>query len=341
MLNNTSTDQQPGEYEQVLVRCAGFRCLAYRDQKGEWRSVFGGHRIPEVLEVVSTLNGEAAPEAATGRIDMLLDRIDKLPAAPRVMPRLLNALSEPETDLDEIVDLVALDTVLTAKLLRTCNSAYFGPSRPVEEVSEAVHRLGYDTVYRTVAILSSSDCFKVRGLSEADADRLWRHSVAVAFGALFVAEDVGLDRGTLFTAGILHDLGKVVLLGIPKEPGTTADDDTPGDSGDALQREAAIYGFTHAEIGGRMMERWHFSDQLAGSVRFHHSPGAAGGGAPFAACVAVANSLAHSLDDPEGQVTATEVEAALNTLGLAPERMESYYDRIQENLRFAEMMCRR
>jgi putative nucleotidyltransferase with HDIG domain len=339
--HNSAPERMPGPHEQVLVRCAAFQCLAYRNAQGEWRSVFGDHRIPEVLEVVSTPNGATAPPSASRRIDALLARIDLLPPAPRVLPRLLSALSDTQTNISEIADLVALDTVLTARLLRICNSAYFGMPQPVEEVSEAVHRLGYETVYRMVAVLSASDCFKVRDLSEADADRLWRHSVTAGFAALFVAEDVGLDGGALFTAGILHDLGKVFLAAARTELCAALGAGAPGTEIEALEGEMLTYGSTHAEVGGRMLERWHFSDHLAASVRCHHSPAAAGDAARFAACVALANALAHQVNEPATQPTAApEAEAALNILGLAGEQMESYNGRIRENLLFAELMCR-
>jgi putative nucleotidyltransferase with HDIG domain len=272
----------------------------------------------------------------------LLDRVDSLPPAPRVLPRLLSALGDTETDLSQIVDLVTIDTVLTANLLRTCNSAYFGTARPAEDVSEAVQRLGFRTVYRTVAMLSGASCFKSPEPGRLDADRLWRHSVTVAFAAQFIAEDTGLDSGLLFTAGILHDFGKVVLAGVKAEAGTLPVPGTLEANGDTLDWEIATYGFSHAEVGGRMLKRWHFSDQLAASVRCHHDPAAGGDAARFAACISLADTLAHRLDNaPVGQqVTSFEAHTALKILGLAEEQLLCYDDRIRQNLQFVEGMCR-
>jgi putative nucleotidyltransferase with HDIG domain len=295
--------------------------------------------MPEVLDIAPRSDGQGAQKDG---IDHLLDRMVSLPPAPRVLPRLLSALGDTETDLNQIVDLVAIDTVLTANLLRTCNGAYFGASRPVEGVAEAVHRLGFQTVYRTVAMLSGAHCFKSPEPGRPDADRLWRHSVMVAFAAQFVAEDTGLDSGLLFTAGILHDLGKVVLAGV--KPGASAlpSPGTLEPDGDTLDWEEATYGVSHAQVGGRMLERWHFSDQLAASVRCHHDPEAGGDAARFAACISLADTLAHRLDNaPAGPpVTSSEAHTALNILGLAEEQLLCYDDRIRENLQFVEGMCR-
>jgi putative nucleotidyltransferase with HDIG domain len=330
----------PGEY--AVVRCAGFQCLAHRDADGTWRSVFGNRIISDVLEVISGVAGEATPPTSIERLDGLLDRVDSLPPAPRVLPRLLSALSDTATDLHQVVDLVAIDTVLTASVLRTCNSAYFGTARPAEDVAEAVQRLGFQTLYRTIAVVSGANYFKLPKPGRLDADRLWRHSVTVAFAAQFVAEDTGLDSGLLFTAGILHDLGKVVLAGVKAEASTLPAPNTLEANGDMLDWEIATYGFSHAEVGGRMLKRWHFSDQLAASVRCHHDPAAGGDTARFAACISLANTLAHRLDNATAAppVTNSEAHTALNILGLAEEQLLCYDDRIRENLQFVEGMCR-
>jgi putative nucleotidyltransferase with HDIG domain len=330
----------PGEH--VLVRCQGFRCLAYRDTKGIWRGVFGNRQLTDVLEVVPGQDGAATPQPSKDEIDTLLERVDRLPPMPRVLPRLLSLLSDPETDLTQIFELVAVDTALTARLLRACNSACFGMSRPVNDVSEAVHRLGFQTVYRTVAAVSGASCFKSPEPGEPHADRLWRHSVTTAFAAQFVAEDAGLDGSMLFTAGILHDLGKIVLSGAQVEAGEPPEDGTLEAIGDALRWERTTYGFSHAEVGGRMLERWHFSDELATSVKCHHSPETGGGGARFAACVSLADTLAHHLDSrPATQLVASlEAHTALEILGLAEEQLLCYDDRVRENLQFVEGMCR-
>jgi HD-like signal output (HDOD) protein len=97
--------------------------------------VIGNRVIPGVLEIISEVYGGVAAPTSIEILDGLLDRVDSLPPAPRVLPRLLSALCDTETDLNQIVDLVAIDTVLTASLLRTCNGAFFGASRPVEGVS--------------------------------------------------------------------------------------------------------------------------------------------------------------------------------------------------------------
>jgi putative nucleotidyltransferase with HDIG domain len=340
--NAPAPKQLPAPGEHVLIRCPSCRCLAYRDAEGAWRSVFGNRIIPEVLEVIPALNGEAGLPPPKDGIDRLLDQVDLLPPAPRVLPRLLSVLSNTETDLNQVVELVAIDTALTAKLLRTCNSACFGTLRPVNDVAEAVHVLGFQAVYRVVAVATGGNCFKTIGSRGVNADWLWRHSVTTAFAAQLVAEEVGLDGSLLFTAGILHDLGKIILAAAQKEAGILQIFGTEEANREALRLEMATYGFSHAEIGGRMLERWHFSDQLATSIKYHHDPGAGGGAARFAACISLADAVALCLGGTTAAepVTSIEAQTAMDILGLAEQQLVCYHERIKENLRFVEGMCR-
>src|SRR5437867_4153293 len=227
-------------------------------------------------------------------IDEFLDRIDSLPPAPQVLPQLLTTLAEANTDVSRVVDLIAFDPALTAKLLATCNSAFFGKSTPVDDVSEAVNRLGFQTVYRIVAAVRGGNCFRASEGTTSNSGELWRHCVTVAFAAQFVAEDIGADSGLLFTAGMLHDLGKVILAQAYKEDYARLVIETSRLGRTLFEQEKASYGVDHAEVCGRLLERWKFSPPLVASVRFHHDPSAAGEARRLAACVNLADTLAHS-----------------------------------------------
>ena len=233
-----------------------------------------------------------------------------------------------------VAELVAVDPVLTARLLRMCNNALLGISHPIDDVSEAVHHLGFHAVYRTVAVASGSACFKIKGCAAQEADRLWRHSVTTAFAAQFVAEDVGLDSSSLFTAGILHDLGKVVLAGASTAAHGLA-------NGEALAWEKATYGFNHADVGGRILERWRFSDHLVRSVKFHHDPEAGGDMARMTACVSLADVLSHRVEAGEDAAECgAQARTAFEILDITEDNIGLYDERVRENLQFVEGMCR-
>src|SRR5258706_3902286 len=130
------------------------------------------------------------------KIDKLLAGIENLPLSPNPLPQLFQALTDSDSDRSQVVDLISFDPGLTAKLLQTCNSALFGRAEPVNDVAEAVDRLGFQMVYRVVAVVKGTQVLRPSRKSYGvDASKLWRHSVQTAFAAQFIAEDVGAESG--------------------------------------------------------------------------------------------------------------------------------------------------
>src|SRR6266436_755755 len=140
------------------------------------------------------------------KIDKLLAGVENLPLSPNPLPQLFNALTDTESDRSQVVDLISFDPGLTAKLLQTCNSALFGRPELVNDVAEAVDRLGFQMVYRVVAVVKGTQVLRPSKKSYGvEPGKLWRHSVQSAFAAQFIAEDVGAESGLFFTAGLFRD----------------------------------------------------------------------------------------------------------------------------------------
>ncbi len=277
------------------------------------------------------------------KTDELLNRIENLPPAPKILAPLLIALTDIDADVSRVVDMIALDPALTAKVLQTCNSAYFGISRPVDHVDEAVNRLGFQIVYCIVAMASGDASFDSAKATGIDVDRQWRHAATAAFASQFIARRIGADAGLYFTAGLLHDIGKLILAeGFQRDYIEIQSD--PGLTGKSLMElECASFGVDHAEVGARLLERWKFSPQFVGSVRYHHDPAAAAGtdAAQFATCLFVADALAHSLTEDEGQpAPEADLQAALKTLGMGEKDLARRRQEVIENMPFVEALCR-
>jgi HD-like signal output (HDOD) protein len=189
------------------------------------------------------------------KIDTLLDSFKAFPTAPQILPPLLQALGEDNVNLARIVDLVSVDPALTAQILKTCNSAFFSRSTSIDSVHDAVNQLGLQTVYCIVAGTTGSQLFTSTQPANSAAD-WWRNAVMTAFASQFVAEGVNAEPGAMFTAGLLHDFGKVLLwqafqadyARLLEEPGLTEPE--------IAKREAAAFGIDHAEVGGRLLARW-------------------------------------------------------------------------------------
>jgi putative nucleotidyltransferase with HDIG domain len=271
------------------------------------------------------------------KIRKLLDKVEVLPLSPTLLPKLLPKLSDVDTNFDEVVEIIAFDPALTAKLLQICNSAFFGQETEVNSVPEAVNRVGYQSVYLLVAMINGSSCFPWPSPPGVDAAKLWRHSITTAFNSKFVAESAGTDGNLLFTAGLLHDLGKVIL-GQEQSPAVTTLFRQPSDAA-SIENERTVFGCTHAEVGATLMERWKLPAQLAVVVRHHHQPKAAQGFERLTACVTLGNLITHSEDRPQ-VLERPEFQESLDLLGLTKDHMKRWNERLRDHQGLVSGMSR-
>jgi putative nucleotidyltransferase with HDIG domain len=269
------------------------------------------------------------------KIRTLLEKIEVLPLSPSLLPKLLPSLSDLDGNFDEVVRLISLEQSLTAKLLQICNSAFFGQSEPVSTVAEAVNRVGYQSVYLLAAMINGKNCFPGSSAKGIDSGKLWRHSLATAFNTRFVAESDGQDGNLLFTAGLLHDIGKTVMAQSsgPTMGGTFHLPTTAA----SFEREIMLYGFTHAEVGACLLEKWKLPAELAISVRYHHDPLAAQHLAPIAACVNLGNQIAHSEEHPK-ILEGVEFKMALDLLKLDAGELERWREKFRASRDLIESM---
>jgi putative nucleotidyltransferase with HDIG domain len=206
-------------------------------------------------------------------IDEFLDRVEYLPPMPRNVAALTELLGKGEVDVAEVVEIIQFDPALTAEVLRLCNSAFFGSATPASDLSEAVMRLGFNEIFQLVMILSVASLMSGENTGHGLPIRdLWRHSVATALSGKVVATARHEDTSLIFTACILHDLGKIVFAhGLENEYDTVIalaqNSQSP-----VFTAEQSVLSFDHAELGGRLLERWQFPAELVSAVRFHHQP---------------------------------------------------------------------
>src|SRR4051794_10472010 len=194
-------------------------------------------------------------------VDALLDGIETLPASPYPLPELSKALTDPNADLNRVVEIISFDPALTAKLLQLCNSASFSRGTPANDVAQAVNRLGFQTVYRALAALKGPQIFRRSGKAGGfDPVDLWTHAVMSAIAAQMMAEDLGEESAFLFTSGLLHDLGKSILGETPDYAAVVRQ--ARAEHKPLQEIEKSVLGTDHATIGARLLERWNFSPEM-------------------------------------------------------------------------------
>jgi putative nucleotidyltransferase with HDIG domain len=276
------------------------------------------------------------------KIDELLKNIEVLPASPAVLPKLARALANiKNSNVDEMVDIITYDSALTAKLLQIANSPYFGSATPITNVGEAVSHVGYDTIYLLASSISGENCLQTAPGTGLDSVLLWKHSVTSAFGAQHVAQAAGLDDNIIFTAGLLHDLGKVVFAGAYRRNYTQMFDPVIRGAVPLVEWEKSHYGCDHAEVGAALLERWKLPPPLVAGVRFHHRLSAASEHAPIAACVCLGNALSRTLEQPAFVMDPAnpEIPPALQLLSLTPADLAGQWARVHQNWEFVQRLC--
>ena len=258
----------------------------------------------------------------------LVAKVKNLPPVPNAALRLIGLLDKADTENDDIVQAIRFDNVLTAKLLRACNSPYFGFSEPVSSVDQAVLVLGHQQILHIILTLAfgSSMSVSLPGYA-SESTVLWQHSLTTAMAAEVVANaglEINVESSVAFTAGLLHDIGKLVMGQVIDGPQLAAIHGRMAEA--ALSRAAAEYeilGTDHAEVGAHLLKSWNLPDDVVEAVANHHRPTVE----PrplLSAVVHVANCTAHlSTAAPGGtDLLAGVDERVAAELGITAEKME-------------------
>ncbi len=223
----------------------------------------------------------------------VLKRVKQVPPLPDVVVKLRRACQDPDASYAEIARIIEKEPALTANLLHLANSAYFGCAGSIGTVQLAMTRLGLKRVYQlalTVCLgpLAGSE---VRGYDLTPL-QMWEHAMAVAVTAELLAGELGLpEQDEAYTAGLLHDIGKVVL-------GNFVDVDITAirrlvDGGTPFDRaEREVLGTSHPDVGSALLRRWQIPEAIVEAVRWHHAPARCGGGKPLVDLVHLADILA-------------------------------------------------
>ena len=194
-------------------------------------------------------------------------RIKNLPTVPGIVAKISRMVENPETSAAEVGRLIAQDQVLSAKVLRMANSAFFGMSRKIGSIAQALMILGFDVVKGLVLTSSVFD------MIQKSMAGLWEHSIGCAAASGAVATALGRDDAEeILVAGLLHDLGKVVLaLNMPAEMALIKGR-VESDGLLFYEAECQVMDFHHGEIGQWLAEHWNLPESLAEPMRLHHNP---------------------------------------------------------------------
>lgn len=207
----------------------------------------------------------------------LVAKAKNLPPVSYAALKLVSLLDQPEVSNDEVVQVLKCDNVLTARLLRACNSPYFGLEEPVYSVDQAVFLLGHQQILHIVLTLAFGSAMVVPLPGYAmEANELWRHSLITATAAEAIAinmDELNVEPSVAFTIGLLHDIGKLVM-------GQALTPDIQADIRQRVEKlqiprteaETAVLGADHSEVGAALLREWQLPEEIVEAVANHHHP---------------------------------------------------------------------
>jgi putative nucleotidyltransferase with HDIG domain len=262
-----------------------------------------------------------------------LERLQELPSLPQVVLDLQAALAREDVSLDDIADTVSHDQALAAKTLRIANCSFYGVPSRVVSIRQAIGILGLRSVSTLLVAAAVSERFPRIVCAGFDLGCYWRHSVAVALCAREIARLVRIDADAAFTAGLLHDLGRLALASQLPQSLEQAYALRSSSDCQMLAAERAELGTDHADIGAEVGTRWHFGAEVVEAMRLHHEPPPART-ATLIDVVHAADNIAHALDlgrDPNEIVPPLD-PAAWNRVGLTQGQCFAIFENTETEL---------
>ena len=214
---------------------------------------------------------------------------------------------------------------MTANILKLTNSAYFGIPTRVSSVKQAIVLLGWKRLLQVVMTICMSPLMN-KTIPGYDLPRgaLWQHSIAVSVAAEILVKALKIpDADEVFTAALLHDVGKLILGGFVKEDLENIEDMvTKGITFDVA--ESMVLGTNHAEIGGQILNKWSFPAELVSAVQWHHDPESCEDNCNLSDIVHVANTmgLMTGFGKIDQDLALEHFSPVADRLGLAPENLE-------------------
>lgn len=266
---------------------------------------------------------EKAPPSAPGlsSAERIARVIGDLPAMPHIAAQLLEKLSCEDTSPREINQLITKDQALAAKVLKLANSPFYGASRSIATLNDALLFMGFDSIRSLIMTTVLKSMYSRVGLAEK---LFWEHSVGCGLAAAKIADEVRyLRRDEAYIAGLMHDVGKAALFW--HAPGVMREviRDVFNEGLDFLEAEQRRFGFTHAQIGGAVAHTWCFVSSIEEAIAGHHQTERGDSCLELTYMVNAADSICHKLS--VGPIRKPDLDLnevkSMKALGLTPDRV--------------------
>ncbi len=263
-----------------------------------------------------------------------------LPSLPQIFPEIQKVIKNPESSVNDLVEVINKDPKLVVAFLRLANSSMFDSRAEVDTISRAVALLGFKQASSLALGTASLSRFKrLKGTSVLPVEKFWKHCMACGIIAQEIAKATGReDVERFFVAGVLHDIGLFVLFESDRSLAMELCESTVRDDNSLCDAELNLLGFDHATLGELLIRDWNFPESLAIAATGHHHPGKAKND-PDAGIVHVADFISQALgyglgissvigviDDETIDKIGLSTEQYIKILPVAQKRLETVFE---------------
>ncbi len=279
-------------------------------------------------------------EDAKKRYQRIIQDLGQIPTMPTIAAKVMQIVNDPHSSAEDVAKFISRDVALTSKVLRLANSAFYGIPRTISSVNSAIVILGFNTIRSLVLSASVLKVFPSKpGLVRFDRKSFWKHSFMVGIASRMLAQFYRrkklIDLEVAFSAGLLHDIGKIILEQYSNEEYIPVLEAAKSQGLPLFMVEKSILGMSHADVSGMLIDKWQMPNELRLPIINHHSPLSEKEGQDMACIVHFANHLCHlknsgCMENETYAPLIAEVEAALN-LGVDIEQLMVELDKhVQE-----------
>jgi putative nucleotidyltransferase with HDIG domain len=248
-------------------------------------------------------------------LEELLSHSDALPSLPEIVHHVMTSLKDDNADVDTLVHHINTDPTIVSRLLAGANASVFGLAAQVDSARQAFMVLGENRVINIILATALIERYSGQ-TDEYDSRGLWRHTLGVATCARALAERLDFNPEMAFTGGLLHDIGKLLMLTVAPTAYARVLQLHQNEDMPIVAAELAVFGYDHAAAGGQLATMWNLPYEISEAIAVHHDPDSYS--SDLGELIHAANVLSHALElgDPPGNRVPDLSERACASLGL-------------------------
>jgi putative nucleotidyltransferase with HDIG domain len=274
------------------------------------------------------------PAQAQKNLGHLVRKINEVSTLPNVMTQILTVTNNPNSDVDDLSDVIKSDLALSVRVLKCVNSAAHGLRSKVTSLQQAVGYLGFRQVRNLTIAASVCESFKTDlRIGPYDRKKLWQHMVAVAVTSQMIAMQKSIrNHDEIFLAGLLHDIGIILEDQYMNEPFTKMMKNLPADA-TLVSGEKEWFGFDHTELGTILAKQWKLPAMVHDVIRDHHKKTFTGEFEQATACITLANMMCASKDFGSTTLPLPQIPAdVMIRLGVEPHDIKPLVEQMEKQV---------